>query len=371
MPGRPRRAFVDPSPKYWEDYSNLQRIKHDLIRCYLAGWYPKLGFWSGRIMYLDTHAGRGRHAGGQQGSPIVALETLLGHQAVQRILARSEVVYQFIERDEENCAALKEEIEALGPIPSRVCWEVSSGECFEKLEFILDDLKSKGQKIAPAFIFVDPYGFKVPGALLAELMAYERVELFINVIWRELDMAIRQAPDKPGMADTLDAIFNSRDWRGRITSENHAERAQQAALLFQEMVGAQWGTSMRMLGANNATRYLLLHLTNHPAGRELMKDCMWKVAPERQFVARKTDNPSQQVLLSPDPDLSPLRTWVLEVLSGRPHQWSELEAMNLDSPWRKPHLNQVVRSLRKDGSIVAFDYSGKCTRKTNPQLRLA
>ena len=371
MPGRPRRAFVDPSPKYLEDYSNLQRVKHDLIRCYLAGWYPKLGFWSGRIVYLDTHAGRGRHADGQQGSPIVALETLLSHHAADRILARSEVVYEFIERDEENCVALKREIEALEPIPGRVCWEVSAGECFEKLEFILDDLKSRGQKNAPAFIFVDPYGFKVPGALLAELMSYERVELFVNVIWRELDMAIRQAPDKPGMAETVDAIFNSMDWRGRITSEDHAERAQQAALLYQEMVGAQWGTSMRMLGANNATRYLLLHLTNHPAGRDLMKDCMWNVAPDGQFVARKTDNPSQQILLMADPNLAPLEAWVLDVLADRPHRWSDLEDMNRNSLWRTKHLNQVIRKVRREGTVEAFDFSGKFSRKANPQLRLA
>lgn len=371
MPGRPRRAFADPSPAYWDDYSNLQRVKHDLIRCYLAGWYPKLGFWSGRILYFDTHAGRGRHRSGQHGSPLVALETLLNHVAVQQILANSEVVCEFIERDEENCAALQKEIEALGPLPSRVCWEVSAGDCFEKLEILLDGLRSKGQKIAPAFIFVDPYGFKIPGALLAELMSYERVELFVNVIWRELDMAIRQAPEKPGMAETVDAIFNSKDWRARITSEDHAERAQQAALLYQEMVGARWGTTMRMLGDNNATRYLLLHLTNHRAGRELMKDCMWRVAPDGQFVARKTDNPSQQVLLSPDPDLSPLRAWVLGVLSERPYRWSELEEMNLESPWRTPHLNEVIRSLRKDGALEAYAYTGKCSRKADPMLRLA
>ena len=42
--------------------------------------------------------------------------------------------------------------------------------------------------MAPAFLFVDPYGFKIPAQLLGDLMKAGRVELFINVMWRELDM---------------------------------------------------------------------------------------------------------------------------------------------------------------------------------------
>ncbi len=46
---------------------------------------------------------------------------------------------------------------------------------------------------ALALKVIDPYGFKVPGQLLAQLMDVgQQVELFVNVIWRELDMAIQQ-----------------------------------------------------------------------------------------------------------------------------------------------------------------------------------
>src|SRR5882762_10333540 len=33
----------DPNPAYWEQYGPCQYVKHELIRCYLNGWYPKLG----------------------------------------------------------------------------------------------------------------------------------------------------------------------------------------------------------------------------------------------------------------------------------------------------------------------------------------
>jgi hypothetical protein len=51
----------DPNPAYWEQYGPFQRVKHELIRCYLNGWYPKLGTWARRVLYVDTHAGRGRY----------------------------------------------------------------------------------------------------------------------------------------------------------------------------------------------------------------------------------------------------------------------------------------------------------------------
>lgn len=44
-------GFTDPNPGYWEEYGPFQRIKHDLVRCYLNGWFPKLGAWAGRVLY--------------------------------------------------------------------------------------------------------------------------------------------------------------------------------------------------------------------------------------------------------------------------------------------------------------------------------
>jgi three-Cys-motif partner protein len=78
----------DRRPSYWDEYSNLQFTKHKLIREYLNGWFPKLGSWSGKILYVDTHAGRGKHRGGQEGSPLVAVRTFLEHSCRDKILEK-------------------------------------------------------------------------------------------------------------------------------------------------------------------------------------------------------------------------------------------------------------------------------------------
>ena len=83
-----RSASKESDRRYWREYTNLQSTKHALIKCYLNGWLPKLGSWAGRILYLDTHAGRGRHRSGEYGSPLVAVKAALRKERQSRTLHR-------------------------------------------------------------------------------------------------------------------------------------------------------------------------------------------------------------------------------------------------------------------------------------------
>ena len=362
------RKSADPNPKYWKQYTNFQRVKHELIRQYLGGWFPILGSWSGRVLYLDTHAGRGAHAAGQLGSPLIALQTLLQHSHRDRLLRRCEFRFMFIERDEANKAALDREVDNLDTLPPGIQIESRCGDCFEALESTLGNLRENRSRMAPAFVFVDPYGFRVPGTLLGQLMQAGRVELFVNVIWRELDMGISQGrAGQAGAAAVLDQVFAGPEWRHRIDSDDFDERADQCVELIAEKVGAKWATPLRMLAENRKTRYLLLHLSNHNAGRRLMKDCMWSVCPAADggFYAGKSN---QQLLIEPEPDFGPLREWVLAQIDAGPVRWHALHEKVLPEIWREKHVNDVVRSLRKEKTIDARDYQRTFAPKNNPLL---
>lgn len=364
-------SFTDPNPGYWDEYGPFQSVKHDLIRCYLNGWFPKLGTWAGRVLYVDTHAGRGRHVSGELGSPLVALTTFLQHSYRSELLKKSEFGFLFIERDPANLALLGNELAALGPLPKGVYVDTTAGDAFAKLSEWLERLQLERQQLAPAFVFVDPYGFKIPGRLLRDLMAAGRVELFINVIWRELDMAVSQSPALgTRMAETLDAIFDGSEWQTRIDASDADERLHQAVNLLRAKVGARWGTYIRMVSGGRATRYLLLHLTNHDRGRELMKDCVWKACPDGGYYVRQSDDPRQPMLIEREPDLTPLRNWILERLSERPCRWQELEDLLRAELWRTAHLSQIIRELRNSHSIVAEGFIGKFSLRANPRFRL-
>jgi hypothetical protein len=221
----------------------------------------------------------------------------------------------------------------------------------------------------------------------------------VNVIWRELDMAIRQcrgdcAPqtadagtylfeDEPdpeqelaaarrrecsraSLEATLNSVFDGDRWR-TIAAESADGRAEQCADLFRQMTGAQWGTYLRMLD-NRRVRYFLLHLTKHPDGRDLMKDCMWKACPDGGFYASKSDNPRQVVLLQPEPDFRPLHDWVVERLSAGPKRWQRLTTEVREELWLGKHLNGVLREMKKNGELES---EGKFAQTQNPLLRLA
>jgi three-Cys-motif partner protein len=361
----------DSNPGYWSEYTNLQHVKHELIREYLKGWFPKLGFWSGRIVYLDTHAGRGKHGAGQTGSPVMAIDTLISHSYRERILEQSEVMFFLIEHDAANVDSLRAEVVALGKLPARIQVHISCDDCFAQLGKLLANLEEKGKRIAPAFVFLDPYGFKVPGDLIRRLLAAGRVEVFVNIIWRELDMAMALARDQSsgGMLETLNSVFGGDRWRN-ITSEMSFDvRADKAIDLLRELYGARWVTSMRC--DNRVTRYVLAHFTNHEAGRDLMKDCMWAVCPDGGFYARRSDNPNQTMLIEVEPNLGPLDEWLTEQLNLGASRWATLSERIRDHLWRQVHLSQVIRKRRREGTVVASDFSGRFSEKANPLLRLA
>jgi hypothetical protein len=78
----------------------------------------------------------------------------------------------------------------------------------------------------------------------SDLMKAGRVELFINVMWRELDMLIQQRP-APGTphAETLDEIFGSGSWRTDVIGDGMDERLDRAIPLIARGIGARWWTS--------------------------------------------------------------------------------------------------------------------------------
>ncbi len=339
-------GFVDPRPDHWKDYDSFRRVKHKLIRTYLEGWFPKLGFQSGRVVYLDTHAGRGSYAGNKPGSPIVALRTLLGHTARERLLDNAEFRFVFLEKDERNVSKLEREVERTKR-PRRILVDIQCGDAFQLLHREVDAIKSAGLRMAPAFFFVDPYGFSLPGDLLAEIMTFKHVELFVNVMWRELDMAIRQEPtDGHGQARILDRLFGHGSWRS-IRGETMVERADQAAELLAARLGAKWWTHVRMVTGGGAVRFFLLHLTNHDAGRDLMKDCVWKVCPGGSMSVRRSEDPNQLVLIKREPDPTPLRDWLLGRLQSGPVPIDALKEDLRPMIWRSKHLRDVEAELKK------------------------
>jgi hypothetical protein len=91
-----------------------------------------------------------------------------------------------------------------------------------------------------------------------------------------------------------------------------------------------------------------------------------------EFMVRRSDNPDQQFLIKPEPDLRPLRDWIIGRLSRRPERWQDLHAAVRPEWWLPKHVNEIVRDLKKDGIIAADSVPGrKFGAAANPLLGLA
>ena len=79
--------------------------KHEILRRYLNAWFPILGSYQGRVVFLDGFAGPGIYSHGESGSPIVALRALLEHSYFPRL--KSEFVFWFLEPRRDRFESLQ------------------------------------------------------------------------------------------------------------------------------------------------------------------------------------------------------------------------------------------------------------------------
>lgn len=351
--------------KYWAEYGGLQHAKHQLLMRYLAGWFPILSSSYGRVLYIDCHAGRGRHDTGHKGSPILALELFLQHKLRDRILASTEVHFFFFEIDRYNYDCLRSEIEELGELPANVYVHAHQEDYEQSLRSAIQELRAKNWQMAPSFAFIDPYGFNISMNLLNELLAFRACELLINFMYRYVDMALHQ----PRQSANMDALFGTSEWKKLVTIKDPRERANHTITLFSRQLSAKYVTHMNMIGENNTLKYVLIHATNHEKGRELMKEAMWAVTPGGTFVAHERRSPNQLVLMVPKPDLGPLEEALVSTFGGQEVRMRDLYTWLTDQVYLQKHLHQVLRNLRDQGRVTFHDYEGRFGFKKNPLVR--
>lgn len=316
-------------------------------------------------MYLDSHAGRGRHLQGQPGSPLIALTTLLNHRDVSRILDSCEANFLFLEHDPDHVSNLSKELKALQPLPEGVNADIIEADYESKLRQLLNDLEEEGASLAPSFFFVDPYGFVLPMDLMRKILNHRGSELLINLMTRYVDMAIANSKQE----DNLDKLFGNRDWRNLQQTNDPNWRRAEIIRLYTESLGCQYSSVLEMRGPRREPKYSLIHATNHRRGKELMKSAMWKLSPHGSFVIYQSDNPHQQSFIAPKPDLQPLEEGLVTRFGGRSLRYKVIKDWLLNERWDYPHLNRVIRNLRDNKKLELSGYVGRFAFDKNPLLK--
>lgn len=295
--------------------------KHLVLRGYLDAWFPILSRYNERILFIDGFAGPGAYEGGEDGSPVIALRSLIEHHARDSIAA--EIVYLFIERDERRAAHLKDLVDGLAEqLPPNAKVSVTEGSFDEAMTEALDALDAQQAHMAPALVMIDPFGIKgVPLDVIGRILRTPKCEVYISFMYENMNRFL--STDE--FAPHLDSLFGTDAWREGL--ELHADDRRR-------FLYSLYADQLREAGADHVLHfdlyeegrlvYGIFFATQHERGADVMKQSIWKVAPEGGFAFRGTRSPQLRLEVE-EPDFAPLRAQIIAQFGGR--GWVSVEKL--------------------------------------------
>ena len=254
--------------------------KHLILKHYLDGWFPILGRWDGRLLFVDGFAGPGEYERGEPGSPLIALECVKQHKREGR-LRGVQIVCFFMESDMKRAHHL-ERLLAHQALPPDTKCQVLPGTFDDHMTGILDYLAEQKARLAPAFVMIDPFGSKgSPMHLIERIFQNSKSECMISFMYEPIRRFHQQSEFKPH----LDELFGTAEWEQCLDMEESDAKKQFLHNLFSKQLktrGANYVVSFE-LWRRNRHIYTIYFATNDLKGCDLMKKAIWKVEPSGSY----------------------------------------------------------------------------------------
>ena len=337
-----------PSETRW-DREEQTIGKHLVLKGYLDGWFPILGSWNGRLLFIDGFAGPGEYADGEPGSPLIALDCIRQHKEAGR-LRNVEVVCLFIESDIERASHLQGILDSRRPLPGASC-EILHGPFDEHVSDLLDYIGEQNTTLAPAFIMIDPFGVKgSPMHLIERILQNDKSECMISFMYEP----IRRFHQQPEFGQPLDELFGTTDWRNCLDMAEADQKKQYLHDLFKTQLKEHGAKQVVFFELWNGNRhiYTIYFASGSPEGCNLMKQAIWKADRSGGYRVRGYAG-SQPVLFETDTEL------LAEQLRDRfgddstPVEDIEAFVMSDETMFHKGHLRtKTLQPLEKERRIT-------------------
>ena len=280
--------------------------KHQILEEYLKAWFPILARYNAKIMFIDGFAGPGVYSKGEDGSPIIALNTAVSHPQSGTF---NEIVFLFIEEDAKRFKILQETIGRKHPkLAAKFKCDLRCGEFARTIESLLNERSAKGESAPPTLVFIDPFGYSgMPMELVARLLSNSKTEVLINFM---SGFMVRFTDEQ--RAEVLNAVFGTEEWRKVKDIKDFYKREQFLVELYTRQLkaaaGAVYVRTFEMRNDKDMPEYHLIFGTKNVKGMEVMKDAMFKV--DRRGMYRFSDQtlPGQTYML----DYSGADGWIAE-----------------------------------------------------------
>lgn len=320
--------------------------KLGILRKYLDAWLPIMAKWNGRIVYVDGFAGPGEYIGGKDGSPIIAVKAVLEHKA--NIV--SQITMLFVEKDKDRADFLESKLSAI-KTPSNLNYKVAHAKFDEHLKEVLGPIDAQKARLAPAFVFIDPFGFTgIPFNLIKRIMQNDKCEVLITFMYEEINRFISSQKLWPNLVET----FGTDKWKEIITETNPSIRENKLRRIYKQQLeqeaGIRFVRSFKMTNKVNRTDYFLFFGTNSVTGLKKMKEAMWRTDQTGAFqFSDATYNPDQAVLFELGPDYDELKKTLVRNFKAKIVSVQEIENFVItQTPFRETHYKrQILAKMEK------------------------
>lgn len=350
--------MATPKETLWE-LDPHTTAKHEILRRYLEAWFPILGTYHDRIVYIDGFCGPGRYKNGEAGSPVIALDVAATH----RKSMTGEIAFWFIEERGDRLAHLKQELAAIA-VPPHFKVIAETGRFHEKFGKVLDSIENDRYALAPTFAFIDPFGFSgIPFSLIERLLKHKRCEAFITFMADAINRFLEHPEDKV-VQHIADAFGGDEAIK---IAKGPGDRIVKLRELYQSKLSsvAKYVRFFEMRDCQDRTQYYLFFATNSELGHLKMKEAMWKVDPNGDFRFSDATNPDQLVLFDADPTET--------VAKQIRHEFSakgEITGLQVRTfvenrtAYLKKHMTAALRQEEKSGrlKVEEFKTDGKKRR---------
>ncbi len=283
---------MPPNTTTWQLESHTKG-KHLVLKNYMDAWLPIMQRYNGRILFIDAFAGPGEYTGGEPGSPVIALRSLIDHKARMN----GEINYIFIEKNASRYEHLKTVLESLAnEMPDNCNYQVINSTFDETLTEALNHIDEQKQHLAPSFVMIDPFGVSdTPMKTIGRILSNPKSEVYVSFMSRD----INRFREHPNFEHHLDDLFGCRKWRQGINLPDGKDRISFFYDLYKSQLkaeGAKYVLHFELYEGNELV-YAIFFGTGHLEGCDKMKQAIWKVAPfgDYRFRGSKLD---QLILLS-------------------------------------------------------------------------
>lgn len=370
IPARPPMTKADKH--HFESYRAQTLAKHTILEKYIFAYFNILkNTGQKNLVYIDGFAGRGTYDsddGHIPGSPIRALQKIA---SLPDLAAKVTTI--FIEYDKDFFDQLAATVSTFhkqnGQIRSPM---LIHGAFSSKMRDILDTLDREGNKIAPAFVFVDPCGVDgVEFDIIKRILQNQRCEvfLFFNIegVRRILGLGEKMGPTLTRMLGSAERAMSLakavHSYTDPIMREQEIIRYYER--LLREDTPAKYVVSFRVEKEDKrATSHYLIHATQHPRGFGIMKDVMWSVGQTSEgkggLALEQASVSAMEMMFTPEWDA--IKDSIVATLKSGPkpadHFYTNL-ALSPDNRLCEKAYRMALLELEEEARIVVLDKQGR------------